>query len=78
MARNANHFMIIKEMHLIVSELDDFNSPKKQMCKTIFLWIKDKDSEEYFVIHNMFDDEKQCLEEDWSKNRKLIITDEEI
>ena len=37
MARNANHFMIIKEMHLIVSELDDFNSPKKQMGKTFFV-----------------------------------------
>ena len=60
--------MIIKEMHLIESKLDDFNSPKKQVWKTIHFWIKDKDSETYFVMLNMVDYEKRCFEEDRLKN----------
>ena len=70
--------MIIKEMHLIESKLDDFNSPKKQVWKTIHFRIKDKDSETYFVMLNMVDYEKRCFEEDWSKNWQLIITEEKI
>ena len=64
MARNANQFMIIKEMHLIESKLDDFNFPKKQVWNTILLWIKDKDSETYFVMLTMVGYEKRCFEED--------------
>ena len=60
--------MIIKEMHLIESKLDDFNFPKKQVWKTINFWIKDKDSETHFVMPNMVDYEKGCFEEEWSKN----------
>jgi len=76
--KNENHFMIINEIRSIESKLDDFNSPKKQVCKTIHLWIKDKDFEEYFEMHNMDSDEKKCFEEDWSKNWKPAIQDEEI
>ena len=51
--------MILKEMHLIESKLDDFNSPEKQVWKTIHFWIKDKDSETFFVMFDMVDYEKQ-------------------
>ena len=59
--RNVSHYMIINETCQIESKLDDSNFPQKQVCKTNHLWVKYKDFEEYFDMHNLDNDELSVL-----------------